>query len=135
MDYGLFRKFEKIDRAAAYPRTSQENGFFLVELRFVADGETRSVPATFEVERSAFGEILRVHIEAMSKGLDAFALAALEKQLEHAAPVIELDQDLAMDRLTLHFVEGAAQSKRRCSGALIFDGQGKPASIMIRLRN
>lgn len=133
MDYGLFRRFEKIDVTKRFPRASQENGFFLVELHFASEGETRSVPVQLELERSGFGEVLRLHVvEAMTQ-LTPKTLVSLREGLKEAEPPIQLDA--SFDRLTLTFIDGEAKTKRVTSGALIFDGQDRICTIVARLRN
>lgn len=134
MDYGLFRRFEKLEPAERYPRTTLERGLFLVELEFASEGATRSVPVTCEMERSGFGEVLRLHVPQTSQHLSPEALQKLVAQLRQAQPPIQVHHGSSPDRLSFEFVSGEAQQRASVPGALIFKPSGELATLVVRLR-
>jgi hypothetical protein len=132
MDYGLFRSFEKI-QSTTLPRTTQERGLFLLELRFSKEGATRSVPVQFRVFRSAFGEVARLTLaKAASEEILKFN-PALTETLANAEPPVRVAVDNG--EITFVFLEQPSSEEHVRSGALIFDPQNELATLVVRLHS
>jgi hypothetical protein len=134
MDYGLFGTFEKID-ANSYPRTAQERGLFLLELRFVSEGETRSVPVTWTVDRSRFGEVVRLGLPRASTVISTLEVSKARETLARATPPVQVTNPDEGDRLSFVFINEEGVQQKSYPGALIFDAQGQLATLLVRLHS
>lgn len=133
MDYRLFRNFEKVD-PAALPRVLQEQGLFLVELRFSPEGETRSVPANFHVERSRYGEVCKVILRNASALLRPEQSTESEALLSTLKPPVTVCWGRDRDELAWIYIDQPAARVHAATGLLIFNEGQQLCSILTYLK-
>jgi hypothetical protein len=131
MDYGLFRRFEKIG-AATLPRTVQERGLYLVELRQCLEKETRSVPVQWQVGRSGFGEVVELVLENADR-VDPAAFERDRSLFERVDPPVTFVRDESRQTVTFTIINEPPKRKHTAKGALITDEAGQLVTIFVQL--
>jgi hypothetical protein len=133
MDYGLFRRYEKIAGDDAFPKALHQNGLFLLELRYSKDAPTRSIHVPMRLDLSAFGEITGITVENLSLYAGSDALESLRSALKGVEP-LRVDYDPAEETLRIRLIDDVAHRQKNVQGSFVFNDRGELATVMARLR-